>query len=234
MKYFWKKWSQASYTVEAAFVVPFGFLVLFSLSILFTLLIKGNDVQMSLLRTTQTYAVTGSRMSSVSGMLAQGVPVSWKEQDGMKICYAGYSKGVPFLGSRIFRLHRYQQMVVADYSGCSMISDETGDYFVYIAENGRVFHRDRECSYLRTGIQESTLYLVKSKRNQSGGIYYPCESCCRGEMTSSAETVYFTSYGDRYHIRKECSKLKRNVKAVRRSKAGNLPPCSKCGGGVQK
>lgn len=48
---------------------------------------------------------------------------------------------------------------------------------------------------------------------------------------SAAAMVYFTSYGDRYHIRKECSKLKRNVRAVRRSKAGNLSPCSKCGGG---
>jgi predicted SprT family Zn-dependent metalloprotease len=122
-------------------------------------------------------------------------------------------------------------MAVTDYSGCSMVSDEVADYFVYIAENGKVFHRDRECTYLRIRIQESTPYVLENKRNQSGGIYYPCESCCHAEAQPSAAMVYFTSYGDRYHIRKECSKLKRNVRAVRRSKAGNLSPCSKCGGG---
>lgn len=230
MRCFWKKWCQASYTVEAAFAVPIGFLVLFSLSVLFILLIKGNDVQMCLLHTMQTYAATGSKMSSAAGVIDKGVWVSWKEEDGMKYCYAGYSKGIPFLGSGIFRLNRYQQMVVADYSGCSMASDETSDYFVYVAESGTVFHRDRECTYLRARIQESTQYVLKNKRNHSGGIYYPCESCCHGVEQLSAVTVYFTSYGDRYHIRRECSKLKRNVKAVRRSKVGNLPPCSKCGG----
>lgn len=231
MKCFRKKWCQASYTVEAAFTVPLGFLVLFSLSVLFTLLIKGNDIQVSLLHTVQTYATTGSKMSSAAGLLDQGVLVRWKEQGGMTYCYTDYSKGVPFLGSAFFRLHRYQQMVAVDYSGCSMALDDVSDYFVYIAENGRVFHRDRECTYLRTRIQESTSYELKNKRNQSGGIYYPCESCCHAEEQPSAAMVYFASYGDRYHIRKECSKLKRNVRAVRRSKAGNLPPCSKCGGG---
>lgn len=231
MRFFGKKWCQASYTVEAAFTVPLGFLVLFSLSVLFTLLIKGNKVQMSLLHTVQTYAVTGSKMSSAAGVLEQGVLVRWKEQEGTNYCYTGYSESVPFLGSRFFRLHRYQQMAVTDYSGCSMVSDEVADYFVYIAENGKVFHRDRECTYLRIGIQESTPYVLENKRNQSGGIYYPCESCCHAEAQPSAAMVYFTSYGDRYHIRKECSKLKRNVRAVRRSKAGNLSPCSKCGGG---
>ena len=231
MRFFGKKWCQASYTVEAAFTVPLGFLVLFSLSVLFILLIKGNKVQMSLLHTVQTYAVTGSKMSSAAGLLDQGVLVRWKEQEGTNYCYTGYSEGVPFLGSRFFRLHRYQQMAVTDYSGCSMVSDEVADYFVYIAENGKVFHRDRECTYLRIRIQESTPYVLENKRNQSGGIYYPCESCCHAEVQPSAARVYFTSYGDRYHIRKECSKLKRNVRAVRRSKAGNLSPCSKCGGG---
>ena len=149
MRFFGKKWCQASYAVEAAFTVPLGFLVLFSLSVLFTLLIKGNKVQMSLLHTVQTYAVTGSKMSSAAGVLEQGVLVRWKEQEGTNYCYTGYSESVPFLGSRFFRLHRYQQMAVTDYSGCSMVSDEVADYFVYIAENGKVFHRDRECTYLR-------------------------------------------------------------------------------------
>ena len=120
MRLFGKKWCQASYAVEAAFTVPLGFLVLFSLSVLFTLLIKGNKVQMSLLHTVQTYAVTGSKMSSAAGVLEQGVLVRWKEQEGTNYCYTGYSESVPFLGSRFFRLHRYQQMAVTDYSGCSM------------------------------------------------------------------------------------------------------------------
>ena len=92
-----------------------------------------------------------------------------------------------------------------------------------------LYHMDRECTYLRPRIRQDTVFVLKRKRNQSGGIYYPCESCCRSETQPAGMHVYYASYGERYHIREECPKLKRTVRSVRRSKAGSLPPCSKCG-----
>lgn len=223
-------WCRGSYTVEAALTVPLGFLILMSLSCLLTMLLRQNDIQMSLLHTVQSYSVTNSKLSSISEIPAQGVLIRWKEQDGEQYCYVKYREKIPFLGARLFRLRRYQQMAVTDYSGRSMVSDETGDETVYLAENGRVYHKDRECTYLRTRVQLDMVYAVKNKRNQSGGIYYPCESCCRALVQSDTTEVYYTVYGDRYHISGTCPKLKRTVRAVKRSKAGNLPPCSKCGG----
>lgn len=222
-------WEQASYTVEAAFVVPLGFLVLMSLSCLFTGAVKQNNVQRALLKTVQAYGMTQSRTSALQGIADQKVLIRWKEQGGEELVCTDYYQRIPFLGSRLFGLHRYQQMTAVDYSGLSMVSDEEGDYFVYIAENGQVYHMDRECTYLRPRIRQDTVLALKGKRNQSGGIYYPCESCCRSETQPAGIQVYYASYGERYHIRADCSKLKRTVRSVRRSKVGNLPPCSKCG-----
>lgn len=224
-----RRWEQASYTVEAAFVVPLGFLVLMSLSCLFTGAVKQNNVQMALLKTVQAYGMTQSRTSALQGIADQKVLIRWEEQGGEEFVCTDYYQRIPFLGSRLFGLHRYQQVAAVDYSGLSMVSDEEGDYFVYIAENGRVYHMDRECTYLRPRIRQDTVFVLKRKRNQSGGIYYPCESCCRSETQPAGMHVYYASYGERYHIREECPKLKRTVRSVRRSKAGSLPPCSKCG-----
>ena len=209
-----RRWEQASYTVEAAFVVPLGFLVLMSLSCLFTGAVKQNNVQMALLKTVQAYGTTQSRTSALQGIADQKVLIRWEEQGGEEFVCTDYYQRIPFLGSRLFGLHRYQQMAAVDYSGLSMVSDEEGDYFVYIAENGRVYHMDRECTYLRPRIRQDTVFVLKRKRNQSGGIYYPCESCCRSETQPAGMHVYYASYGERYHIREDCPKLKRTVRSV--------------------
>jgi hypothetical protein len=222
-------WQEGSYTVEAALVVPFGFLVLMSLSCLFGILLHQNEIQMGMVRAVQTYGSTKSTTSSMELLWSNQVLLRWEDTADGKICYVDRSETVPFLGLGISGLHRYQQMVARDYSGVSMVGDNTGEETVYVAANGKVYHRNRECTYLRTRIQSFTVTEVTSKRNQSGGIYYPCESCCKSQTQSSGTTVFITSYGDRYHNNKQCSKLKRTVREISISKVGNLPACSKCG-----
>ena len=105
-----RRWEQASYTVEAAFVVPLGFLVLMSLSCLFTGAVKQNNVQMALLKTVQAYGMTQSRTSALQGIADQKVLIRWEEQGGEEFVCTDYYQRIPFLGSRLFGLHRYQQM----------------------------------------------------------------------------------------------------------------------------
>lgn len=222
-------WARASYTIEAAFVVPFGFLALMSFSCLFGMLLRQNDMQLEMVKAVQSYGCTGSEIASVKVLLSDHVLLQWEDTADGKLCCVNSRESIPFLGGRFVSMHRYQQMVASSYKGISMTSDGSGNDIVYIALNGRVYHTDRECTYLRTRIQSITVYQLESKRNESGGIYYPCESCCQLQSVSADSNVYIASYGNRYHVQSTCPKLKRTVRAVHRSEIGNLPACSKCG-----
>lgn len=210
-------------------VVPFGFLVLFSLSCLFGMLLHQNELQMGMVRAVQNYGSTKSTLVSLGFLGNSQEVLHWEDTADGKICYIDRRETVPFLGLGISGLHRYQQMIASDYSGISMADDHSGDTMVYVAANGKVYHFNRDCTYLRTRIQSCRVQALKAKRNQSGGIYYPCESCCRSQEQDGDTMVYITSYGNRYHKNSQCSKLKRTVRETSLSKVGNLPPCSKCG-----
>lgn len=225
-----KWWSRGSFTVEAALVVPFGFLVLMSLSCLFGILLRQNDIQLGMVRAVQTCRGGKGSLSSLELMRSEHVLLQWSDTAEGKRCYVDRFEEIPFLGSRFLKLHCYQQMVASDYGGVSMVSGESGDELVYVAENGTVYHLDRECTYLRVRIRTVTVRRLETTRNQSGGIYYPCESCCASCPQSADTAVYIASYGVRYHIQSGCPKLKRTVRTVHLSEVGNLPVCSKCGG----
>lgn len=222
-------WARASYTIEAAFVVPFGFLALMSFSCLFGMLLRQNDIQLEMVKAVQTYGCTGSEVASLEILLSDHVLLQWDDTADGKLCYVNSRESIPFLGGRFVGMYRYQQMVASNYKGISMVSDEDSNDIVYVAVNGRVYHLDRECTYLRTRIQSTAVRELETKRNESGGIYYPCESCCQSQPAPADSSVYIASYGNRYHIQSNCPKLKRTVRAVHRSEIGNLPACSKCG-----
>lgn len=224
-----KSWCRGSFTVEAAFVVPLVFLVLLSLSCLFHALARQNDIQMAMLRAVQSYSSHGKCIASLERFIQDKELLLWKKAENGQVCYVNYVVEIPFLGSRFFKINRYQQMMANDYRGISMISDEKGEGMVYVAKNGQVYHLERECTYLRTRIQTTAVSQAIELRNQSGGKYYPCEDCCGGEEQEEREKVYLTTYGNRYHVSRNCSKLKRTVRKVSRSEVGNLAACSKCG-----
>ena len=224
-----KNWYGGSFTVEAALVVPFGFLLLLSLTCLFQALVRQNNIQMSMLRAVQNYSTHGRCVTSLEVFSRDKTILLWKEMENGQICYVDDIVEIPFLGSRFFKINRYQQMAANDYTGVSMTSEETDDEMVYIAKNGQVYHIDRECTYLRTRIRTVTVNQAMDLRNQSGGKYYPCESCCHERQQDGTEQVYLTSYGNRYHIGRNCPKLKRTVRQVHRSEVGDMAACSKCG-----
>lgn len=98
------------------------------------------------------------------------------------------------------------------------------EQYVYVTENGRVYHTSVACSYLKLSISQAAFDTVGLKRNQDGGKYYPCEYC--GQIGGT--WVYITNYGDRYHFNRNCSRLKRGIRCIPISEVGGLPLCSRC------
>ena len=99
---------------------------------------------------------------------------------------------------------------------------------VYVTETGTVYHRDPECSYLKLSVEAVGRGQVSALRNNSGAKYYPCEICRAASDTSGM--VYITDDGNRYHCSRQCSGLKRTIRAVPLSSAAeSYGPCSRCG-----
>lgn len=100
------------------------------------------------------------------------------------------------------------------------------DVMVYITPTGTVYHRMRNCTYLKPSVRPVLAASLSGYRSLSGAIYYPCEHCRPGRTG----TVYLTSYGNRFHASASCSQIRRDIRAVPLSGVrGRMRPCSKCG-----
>lgn len=95
---------------------------------------------------------------------------------------------------------------------------ETEEEYVYVAEQGQVYHAKRSCSYLAPDISVSN----KNSAIETG--YSPCEYC----GSAAKNTVYITGEGDRYHSTYSCSRLRRTVYRKKLSEIGGMPPCQRC------
>jgi hypothetical protein len=102
---------------------------------------------------------------------------------------------------------------------------EKEEEYVYITETGTVYHKDRECTYLRLSIKEVDYSNLKDLRNSSGHKYYACK-CCHG---AAGGKVYITDDGTCYHSSLNCSGLKRTVSCVPLSQIKGRRACSRCG-----
>ena len=219
---------RGSLTVEAAFAGTIFFLVLFSLLHLFQIVERYNGVQMQLASVACQYECYGIKKMLLQDEGKKEYVVGWDEQKG--ICYVRHREEIPYLGSSLFHVSWYQQIKISSYKGRTMVrqGQETGEY-VYLADHGKVYHRDAGCVYLNPGIQEVAYGQVAERRNVSGGKYAPCRSCSRNVNTTDGSRVYITPYGDGWHTQKTCPGLKRSARKVLIEEVGGLPPCSKCG-----
>ena len=93
-----------------------------------------------------------------------------------------------------------------------------------ITVNGKVYHKDPECTHIKLSIKPVDKDSVGHLRNESGGKYYPCGQCKGG-----SNTVYITDTGDKYHSSLGCSGLKRGILLVPMSEVTDWQPCSRCG-----
>lgn len=99
--------------------------------------------------------------------------------------------------------------------------------YVYVAENGVVFHRDRSCTHLQLSVHSIGRGELEQMRNRWGQKYSACEKCGKGEPP---DILYVTEEGHCYHYREDCSGIKRTVTSLTLEEAAGYPPCSRCGG----
>lgn len=105
--------------------------------------------------------------------------------------------------------------------------NESGENYVYITETGRVYHKNRGCSYLNPSIKQVQAGELGGLRNKEGAIYYSCSLC---DDLGMGVSCYITDYGSSYHRSVACSGLKRTIYEVKLSETEGRGACSKCGG----
>lgn len=141
---------------------------------------------------------------------------------------------IPLLGPAVYSLqNRFYAHAFTGYDAAHGNEDENSltEEMVYVTPNGRVYHRSRECTYLKPSIRAVQAKDLDSLRNSSGGRYHACEIC----HPAKGGIVLITDDGDRYHVNRRgqsiCSGIKRTVMEVPLSSVSDrLPGCSKCGG----
>ena len=119
----------------------------------------------------------------------------------------------------------FQRAKVKDWTGEDITEENE---MVYITKYGKVYHRSKECSHLVINIEETSVALVKLKRNDYGKKYSRCAYCARKGLDALA-TVFVTTDGDKYHASLSCGGLTRRIIEVNIKDVGNRKPCSSCG-----
>lgn len=101
----------------------------------------------------------------------------------------------------------------------------TEDTLVYVAENGEVYHMNRNCTHLKLSVRQVTWQQAHTLKNARSKSYTACEKCGQQGM---AALVYITDEGERYHFNGDCPGLKRTVACIALSKTGDLRACQRC------
>lgn len=135
---------------------------------------------------------------------------------------------ISLMGFREFYLYnRFYARAWTGYDVTGTRIEEGEEEWVYMTENGQVYHKNRDCTHLQLSIQSVFYENLSGYRNESGGKYYQCEKCPNGTPSS---VIYITEQGDRFHTSIDCSGLKRTIRIVKLSEVAGVPPCNRCGG----
>lgn len=137
--------------------------------------------------------------------------------------------GIKVPGGRVI-----SQLNIHSWSGNTVDREQVREY-VYITEEGKVYHKNRNCTYLVLTIQVTECNKMEELRNKENSKYRLCEICGSSEDAEifkknfgNSGLVYITDYGERYHLDKGCSGLKRTVKKVLLEKVEGWSECSRC------
>ena len=146
-----------------------------------------------------------------------GITFSESSFEGNDICLRVHYQlkfPVSLLGKKSFWLS--QQTIYRKWTGWKdELGIQDGDRWVYIAEQGTVYHKTSGCTYLNLSIQSVEDVQIAEYRNESGEKYHKCELCA--DKINKFERVYITNYGNKYHTDLNCSGIKRTIEMVRLS-----------------
>lgn len=137
---------------------------------------------------------------------------------------------IPFLAPKEMRMENHffaHAFVGFDLSKYAETGEQQKDEeMVYVTPAGTVYHKDRNCTYLKPSVHSIPAQMLNQARSADGSKYYPCESC----HPSRTGLVIITNEGNRFHANADCPAIRRTVKEVPlREVEGRLGPCSKCG-----
>ncbi|MCM1257932.1 MAG: pilus assembly protein [Roseburia sp.] len=253
-----KKWNlkfESSYMAEAMIVLPFFVAFMTMLLFFFRILQVQQIVDNALILTGRELSVAAYESSTkelsensiaaqvlveknlkgnkVSGKFVTGgnlgISLLHSEFQGDYITLvADYKMKFPTLLLGTHKISVTQQVKCRKWTGKGLNSGESGrgEEIVYITPSGSAYHKSRDCTYLKPKVKSISRDRIKTSRNADGSKYYPCSKCKR-DVKGGA--VYVTDYGNRYHNKRDCSKIFRTVYAVFLSQAGDRHSCSKCG-----
>lgn len=106
-------------------------------------------------------------------------------------------------------------------------SEDDKESTVFVTQTGSVYHKSETCSHIKLSIT-SVQGIPTALRNEQGAKYYPCEVCSKGEAINPLAVYFITSDGTRYHKKRDCSSIKRNVREIPLSETGSRTPCKRC------
>lgn len=101
--------------------------------------------------------------------------------------------------------------------------DGKNQEWVYITPTGSVYHLSRTCTHLKLSITSAAKERLKTDLRN----YVPCRRCGKKKGGS---VIYVTSEGECYHVKIDCSGLKRTVYMIPKDQAEGKRACSRCGG----
>lgn len=160
---------------------------------------------------------------------SEGIHVLGSQVDSTEKCVdiIAYYMVKPLIGigsGEEFLVNHYYTRLWTGYMPQSV---ELQEEYVYVTDNGSVYHVSDACTHLKLSISNVKKEEIVNLRNDSGGKYSGCEKCCQG--SSSVEIYYITKQGDKYHEKIACSGLKRTIYCVSKKEVENIPVCSRCG-----
>lgn len=240
---------QGSMTVEASLVVPIFLFAMILTGYLAQMAYAQDEVQWVITRIAREasaeYGATGKKalISNVAykAKLLRYLDKSvcrisllkseYDEKTDEILIVANYRMNLPFrfIPDRMCNFEsRVRTRAFTGVEDRGLQDKELADITVYVTETGRVYHRSLKCTYLKLSISEIKGEDLEYLRNESGGVYKPCEKCCKSKVCGKGEVVWITNFGDRYHTNRACSGLKRKIRTIRLADAAGRTPCGKC------
>ena len=243
---------KASLTVEATIVIPLVTVFLITILFFFHVLHIQARVEEALILAGRKVAVESCVVEEDALLLASAKAlVLWelREEISVKQFVEGESAGIVLLTSefsddRILLNAVYRVRLPINLFGIdgitlwsrSAVQKWIGDLpktpseeWVYVSETGEVYHRLKECSALTIRVKSAFFSLIPMLRGKNGQKYNACSRCVE-EITSN-DLVYYTDYGELFHQRINCSRIKRTVEKKKYEEVMDRRPCKLCCGG---
>lgn len=243
---------KASFTLEAVVIIPLVTGVFVTILFFFQILYIEGKVDEALMYAGRKVAVESSITNSnealflsakalvtkvlyqypeVNHNLKHGVlGISLLESDfsgkRIKLC-ASYKIKLPVSCFGMDAVEVYQTNSFQKWRGDG--SKNKDESWVYVTEYGRVYHRSLNCRVLALKIKDISYKRIKNLRGKDGQKYYPCKQCIKEGFLTENSRVYYTDYGVLYHLRGNCSALKRTIERVPLSEVEEVPECHFCG-----